>query len=585
MLFALLTDRRRITYRISFFLLLAFILVITGLVARTGCSHQDDMTWDTIFMLDGAYRLHSGQMPHVDYFSQIGVFPFWLISLGMSIGGVNANALAYGGALGFVFITLLAWFIAARRFSAFFSLSLSLLVGGLFIASRPMSFGLLNYLLEFSHASYAMWYNRVGWALLSLLAIQSFLSPHSREGSETVNDGEACIAGCLTFLLALTKVNYLAAALGIGLAGLCVTRPGWRRVFWYVAGMAFLPLVLWAFTRFSFRAYLGDLVTLGRLADTHDRLVRLVQLFVINLPDILCVGAVLWLLKPFCGGPHGAWREGGIGRLVVICGACVAIGLVVLTLDMQWHEIPLLAVACAVVWETAFRGSGAADAPSSEIVRVRLMGGAALFLFLFSGTFVNDGASIVYSWAFKNHMRYLTPDSGLIKSESLGSLLLPPQPGEQVEQPNVVRGLLTRRDFSPYMTGRVSLTPYQYAHLVNDGLALLRPHVTPASRIFCMDLMNPFPLALLLPPPKGGSLWWDRRTFSHQIFPSPQRVFGEVTHVMVPKIGLNGAEDLREVYGAYLTEHFSHASESALWDLYLKTARDRGDLTQSTGRE
>jgi hypothetical protein len=317
------------------------------------------------------------------------------------------------------------------------------------------------------------------------------------------------------------------------------------------------------FTHFSFRAYLGDLVTLGRLADTQDRVVRLVQLFVTNLPDILCVGAVLWLLKPFCGG------KGDTIRLAVICGACVAIGLAVLTLNMQWHEIPLLAVACAVVLETAFRACGSAQAARSDAFRLRFMTGAALFLFLFCETFANDAASVVYSWALKNHMRYLTPDSGILKSESLGSLLLPPQRGEQVEQPSVVRGLLDRRDFSLYMTGRVSLTPYQYAHLVNDGLALLRPHLTPGARIFCMDLTNPFPLALLLPPARGGSLWWDRRTFGPQLFPKPERVFGDVTHVMIPKVGLN-SPDLQEVYLAYVTEHFSHVAESALWDLYMR---------------
>jgi hypothetical protein len=482
---------------------------------------------------------------------------------------VNANAPAYGSVLAFVFVTLLAWFICARRFPAFFALALSLLVGGLVIASRPMSFGLLFYKFEFSHAAYAMWYNRVGWALLSILAIQSFLPPKARDASEIVNNGEAFLAGCLTVLLALTKVNYLAAALGVVFVGFCVTRPGRRRVFWYGVGLACIPMLLAVFTQFSFRAYLGDLATLGRLANAHARLVRLVQSSIDNLPDLLCVGAVFWLLRPFFGGLHDAWWVGGIGRVAVICGACMGIGLVVLTLNMQWREIPLLAVACAIVLEMALRACGPENASSSEAFRFRFVAGASLFLFLASGTLLNDVASVVYSWAFKHHMRYLTPDSGVIQSESLSSLLLPPQLGEQVEQPRVVQGLLERANFSPYMLGRVSLTPYQYAHLVNDGLALLQPHLTPAARVFCMDLANPFPLALLLPPPKGGSLWWDRMTFSPQLFPKPERVFGEVTHVMVPKIGLNTA-DSQEVYLPYVADHFSHVAESALWDLYVR---------------
>ena len=59
-------------------------------------------------------------------------------------------------------------------------------------------------------------------------------------------------------------------------------------------------------------------------------------------------------------------------------------------------------------------------------------------------------------------------------------------------------------------------------------------------------------------------------TFNAKAFPQPERVFGEVTHVMIPKVGLDGTGDLLGVYRPYLTDHFSHAAESALWDLYVR---------------
>ena len=530
------------------------------------------MAWDVITMMDGAHRLEAGQMPHVDYLSPVGMFPIGMVYLGMKIGGPLANAPAFGSALGFIVLSLLAWFVSARRFPPLFAFALSLLTGGLFVATRPLAFGMLSYLLEFSHASYAMWYNRVGWALLVVLAVQVLLPPKWKEGAALGDLIESFLAGCLVSLLALTKVNYLAAAVGISLVGFCVAPPGRRRMVGYAAGIACLPVLLMVFTHFSFRSWFGDMVTLGRLADAHDRSVRLVELGLVNLPDMVLVGAVVWLLRPFFGASKAFWRRGGIVRLWILCGTCAGIGLVVLTLNAQNREVPLFAVACAIALEMARRewGNGSADALAPGVLRLRFAVGAGIFLFLMAGTFANDAASVAYSWAFKNHMRYATPESGIIQSPSLGPLLMPPRPHEQVEKDLAVRDLLARRDFSPYIAMRDGITPYQYAHLVNDGLALLKPYVTPSMRVFCMDSTNPFPIALCLPSPKGGAIWWDAKTFSQKLFPNPEQVFGEVTHVMVPKVAVNRntAAGMREIYGDYLAEHFTPLCESALWNLY-----------------
>jgi len=165
-------------------------------------------------------------------------------------------------------------------------------------------------------------------------------------------------------------VNYLGAALVISFVGLCVTQPGRRRIFWFVAGIASIPLCLMAFTPFSFQAWAAEFGTLGRLADVHDRMVRMAQLTFGNSSGILLVGAVLLLLQPFCRGR--VWREGGIGRLWILCGTCVGIGMVVLNLNMQMREVPLFAVACAIILETALRQwkSGAVDEPVSKIFQL-----------------------------------------------------------------------------------------------------------------------------------------------------------------------------------------------------------------------
>ena len=564
MLFSFLSDRRCSTYRNYFLLLVVFVILFTGMVAKMGCSHQEDMAWDTVILLESAYRLHTGQMPHVDYLSPIGIFPSWLFAMGMKISHSNTNAIGYAGAMGFIFVTLLAWFISARRLPGFFAFLLSLLLGTLLIATRPLAFGVLEYNFEFSHTSYSMWYNRLGWALLSLLALQSFLTPKSRVGSRISDDVESFIAGVLVSLLMLTKVNYTAAALGISLIGFLVIRADLRRIIFSVAGLLLIPVFLLAFTSFSIPAWLGDFVTLGRLVDMHYRWLRMTELLFSNLFPILSVGVLLLLLKPFCDS---------FGKLLVICGTCVGIGLVVLNMNMQMHEVPLFAVACAIILETARRNweSGAVSESLLPIFRLCFLAGTGIYLLLTGWTFASDTGSVLYSFAYKNHMRYSTPENGIIQSKNLGSLLMPPRPGESVEQEKVEQDILGRRYYSPFMVGRVSFTSYQYAHLVNDGLALIKPHVTPATRVFCVDLANPFPFALSLPYPKGGITWWAPNTFNKKIFPKPEQVFEEVTHVLIPKYGLGHSTGLiLEVYKPYLMEHFEPLAESKLWDLYVR---------------
>ena len=579
MILSFLTDRSKAAYRIYFILLVAFITLFVGLLAKTGCSHQDDGGWDTILFMDSAYRMHTGQMPHVDYMSPIGIVPIWLTYLGMKIGGVNANGPAFGSAVGLIFVGLFAWLVSARRLPGLFAFLFSLFIGALFIATRPLPFMTVGFSFEFFHTSYAMWYNRIGWSLLVILALHSFITPYSQNSSALVSDFESFLAGSLIPILALTKVNYLAAALGISLVGVFVTRPNLRQLFWYALGVVCFPVLLMTCTRFSLQAWMRDMAVLAQLADVHGRQLKLVQCAFGNLTDIAFALAVLVLLWPFCGSLKDAWKDAGMGRIVLAFGACMGVGMVVLALNSQIREVPLFPVACVVILESVLRRwkSDPQGEPVAAMFRLRFITGTCFFLFLLMSTFISDAGSVVYSWAYKSHMRFLTPASGLIQSESLGQMLLPPLSGEQVEKPWVISDLVVRKDFSPHMAWRSIMTPYEYAHLINDGLELIKPHVTPSSRIFCMDLVNPFPFALLTPYPKGGILWWDRQTFSQKIHPQPEQVFAEVTHVMEPKIVVR-LNELLDIYGPYVNEHFDRVAESPLWVLY-----ERKNITPEQG--
>jgi hypothetical protein len=121
---------------------------------------------------------------------------------------------------------------------------------------------------------------------------------------------------------------------------------------------------------------------------------------------------------------------------------------------------------------------------------------------------------------------------------------------------------------------RASLVPEH----INDGLALLRPHVTNNSRVFTLALTNPFAFALELPPPTGGLLWWDLDySFNAKVYPSAAETFVDVDFVMIPI--LNPTDEgccqetvtvMKALYGSYLADHFGPVAESAYWTLLEK---------------
>jgi hypothetical protein len=86
-----------------------------------------------------------------------------------------------------------------------------------------------------------------------------------------------------------------------------------------------------------------------------------------------------------------------------------------------------------------------------------------------------------------------------------------------------------------------------------------------------MDWVNPFSFALEIPSPRGDALYWHAgRVFDEQHFPAPERVFEEVTLVMVPERALQPASKstLEQVYRRELELHFQRIDQSRLWVLY-----------------
>jgi hypothetical protein len=113
---------------------------------------------------------------------------------------------------------------------------------------------------------------------------------------------------------------------------------------------------------------------------------------------------------------------------------------------------------------------------------------------------------------------------------------------------------------------------------LNDGLALLRRHVTPESRVFNVAITDPFSFALGLTPPTGGLLWWDRNlSYAPGSPPAAEAVFRDVTLIMIPVLKptdrgccRDPLEDMPVMYGAYWAAHFDEVDRARFWRLLAR---------------
>src|SRR5215469_15100100 len=77
---------------VSFLVLFASV----WLILSPGVIYSRAMTWDLLFVLEGAWRLYTGQVLHIDFHYPIGVLPFLLTVLGFFVIGVKPIAFLVG---------------------------------------------------------------------------------------------------------------------------------------------------------------------------------------------------------------------------------------------------------------------------------------------------------------------------------------------------------------------------------------------------------------------------------------------------------------------------------------------------------
>ncbi len=505
--------------------------------------------WDVVSLLNAAWRILNGQIPHVDYHNPIGLLTYLPIVFGMKFAGPSTSAIVYGSVLLAALLLPWAWALASSRLQPWVSFLFVLFLGFLLIAPRPLGFTLWE-------TTYAMIYNREGYVLLSMLFITLFVSARVSAKNESRFNGLS--SGLLLGLILYCKITFFAVAAASMVFGIILQR---RSKLWFIgalAGFAGIVAAFYVFFHFSPAAYISDIVTAGRSQLPALRVHLLQQALMNNL---------LWiyLTLVFLGLWTYADRSSDVealspARIWLTASWIVASALFIDSGNAAQRgglDDPLF-FAAAVIFVELFRRRNQDPMRLSQSSARSVYAATVLVLMpIFCGTILaGDLASFAYSAKWNLFSRPTFEASRQIRARPLRDLRVPTTP----------------RHITSYWPAS------EFPFRINEGLDLVRKHLSQSDRITTIGFTDPFSFAFGLRPARDGNQWWDlNMNFNRRTHPSPGEFLGDASLVMLPRHvpgmqggGFDTRDVMLELYGQFLHTNFEPIDSSEGWILYRR---------------
>jgi hypothetical protein len=501
-------------------------LIILGLCfirAYTGLWGSRIYTQDAFSVLDGAWRVINGQRPHLDFYTGLGPVTYLMTAAGVVIAGGNAAGLAYGQALFGCVSGLWAYLLSERSLRGLATILVCIIV--VLMAIVPTTIG-----GQPTATTPATTYNRCGYALVALLMIEATAACRpSRRRDEFWGGASTGLAlGVMLFL----KVSFFMGG-GFLVLALAPLRKQTRDR-WFGMGGAFALAALafaW-YLRFDLASMYNDLRTVA-----HSKHVMVGGYL---LRDVI-VNAIPFLLFARLISQNEGTPQNRNAIQIAGLGLC-ATGFFLLMTSWQFYGLPLNSIMAMLLLDRVIPAS----ANVMPAARLR-------FSVLLLGSFI----ALIY-----------------LSSELIG--LNYPLSRKLAQAPHT--GFT-----APSLAGFNSTFERDYVEYVNEGCDLLRRHRRPQDSVFSLNFTNPFSFALGMKPPAGGTTWLQYHTDFDEAGPSPERVFGDASVIMLPKVFSDGTlpDTVPRIYGPYLKSHYVVAAESLNWWLYRrKDEKANGSLPE-----
>jgi hypothetical protein len=498
--------------------------VFALLLALPGRTITTSYVNDLFIFLDGAHRVVWGQVPNRDFHTALGPLVYYLPGAGYWLSGTLAGAMPVAMALAVVVLVPFTAHVLISRLEPLIALLLGAFL--LLVVAVPMNLG-----EEIRSLSFAMFYNRVGWAALATLLVMYLRPRHARPYQGAL---DTVCAAFLILVMLYTKVTYGAVALAF-LTFMLLDQRQWR---WAAAAFGVVLLSGLAIELFwqASAAHLADLIMTARVSGSRG-VASLVQGFLRHLADYVLFGTLAVL---------ALWRTRSF-RDVLFFGFCAGPGLLIVSQNSQPWGIITLHAGAAVAAELVVRSSGQRD--PSEPARDALGAGAPVLLLAF-----------LLPTALHCFMALLL-HAGLAVADA----------GEEFGLPKFT-GIKLAQLWSP---GDRDLS-VAYLESIRAGARALADLEAEPARVSVLDFANPFSAGLGLPPPRGDNSWlhWGRNIDAEHYL-VPDQLLGGVDVLMEPAWGINHLP-LKPLYAAYLGQAFEPVSKTDSWTVHVRRRAPAG---------
>jgi hypothetical protein len=508
------------------------------LVLSPGVVYSIVMTWDLLFNLDGAWRLYSGQVLHVDFHHPLGTLPFAMTALGFQLIGIKPIAFVVGECVLATTLAVLAISAVKDRLPTlpgclFVSICILLVLAPVAIGDQANQF------------TFAMGYNRFGWSAISILCLLLFIEPRGQRDQVWT---DLVVGAILIVGLWYLKITYFAV--GVAAVALALLTSHHIRRHWLRWCGLLLLIVLLSCAPMN-DGYRTDILSAIASGNVHSGRGVLVRLFVFNGAEQIWVLAEIIILLYLASERHATPSDVLIGFFIWISG------FFLLSQNAQGAGIPLFIVLALLLYVRLV--SWLQSTTYQPLTLVPCLMTCALLPLL--PVLISTGLTLITY----NYRARQSAHTFIVMENRLRGLTVPKDEDNVLDE--VAADRYSRDSFSRIRSDgpRVhELTQNEYVKTILELADVLRKRGTAAARIVLIDQVNPLPFILGTVPPRGGSLWLGDGAWQ----PS-EREFQEADYVAIPRFPTLRATTIEglEAYGGYLSTQFSQRYETPYWTL------------------
>jgi hypothetical protein len=492
--------------------------------------HEARYGHDIFLPLDGAWRVLRGQTQHVDFYSPYGPIETSLVAWMMRLGGIGSLAIPRAVAIVGVVASVGAIAVAAWRMTPAIGAWLLLVAALVAVGRNQLGFA-------FYHASHSAYYNRIGFALLACVMVESLVAPRTERRAVVVAGG--VLSGFFTALLLFVKLTFPLVA-AVFIAAGAVLKPSSRARWIAIGGGAVAGLVAGgALIGFHYGAMLGDYAfiaaarhtfagsRLGFFADTFARDSpvitpgRIAETMANEAWPTLALAALAAVV------PLDAFRIRERRQIAILAVMTWLASLGLVLTSWQWGDSPLFAIVALVLVEHMLR--------ADTVERWRRWTCVALAAACVAGFVGKQLVSVLYDRQWQANYD---------------------------EQLDTFHGMATARGL--VIDGSDSFCrPHDYGPRILEAIDVIQ--TVPNARVITLDFSNPFPFLMQSEPAHGGGVCWHYdSTFSQEVFLSPPAMFGDANVVVIPKCpeDADAAMALASLYDKTLHREFHLLKET-----------------------